>query len=199
MLKHTRVSSVPDTMRMSAALARPGADPRAWVSYAIVTAVGVDEEGVFADVTMVPTMDPVVARVGAEYAGPGFGLYAPLEVNDEILVGIPSGDPQHGVVVLRRLSSASDPLPDAAVAHQRDVVLVVKPGASLRIVVSGGGKVVLGDADADDPILRRSDLDAAIDVFNAHLHTGVTTGSGSSGPPDSSMVSPAGSPKVVSS
>jgi hypothetical protein len=144
MLKNSRAVGTIDVSRLAAAVRGPGIDSRTWVSLAIVNAVKMDsDEGVFVDVTLMPSRRPEVARVGQEYAGPGFGLHTPLQVDDEVLVTAPDGDPDNGLVVTRRLHSASDPPSQEAVDNPQDVVLVVKEGQSVRIITSGGGSVIL--------------------------------------------------------
>lgn len=168
MLKNSRVSGTLDIGRLGQALARPGMDTRTWVSLAIVKAVHVDaDEGVFVDVLCVPLKHKGTARLGCEYAGNGFGMYAPLEVDDEVLVEAPSGDPDEGLVVTQRLHSPSDPPPSELVDNPTDVLLVVKPGRTVRIVTSGGGKVVLGGADATEAVAFHSAIEALKEVLDA--------------------------------
>jgi hypothetical protein len=165
MLKLTRKTGIPDTIRIAAAMRVPGIDPRTWVSYAVVTAVGVDDEGAFADVTTMPTHGQYTARVSSDYAGPGYGFYVPIGVDDEVVVEAPDGDPLNGLVVTGRMHSASDPLPDDAQANPDDLVLVVKPGQSLRISVAGGGKVYVGSSTASDAAVRGTTYRAAEDSY----------------------------------
>lgn len=144
MLKHSRVSKHIDIGGLSRAVARPGIDTRTWTSLAIVTAVTIDPtEGVFADVLLLPSEDTYCARVGAIYAGPGFGLYAPLEVDDEVVVEAPSGDPQGGVVITHRLHSPSDPPPPEIAARSTDFLLLAKENTTVRIATQGSGDVVI--------------------------------------------------------
>jgi hypothetical protein len=133
-------------------------DPRAWCSLAIVQSVVVDEaEGVFCDVLLMPSKRRETARLGAAYAGSGWGLYAPPMVDDEVLVSAPSGDPALGLVITSRLWSPADVPPADAATHPEDVLLTVRPDKSLRLVVSGGGKVILGTADASRGVARLDD------------------------------------------
>jgi hypothetical protein len=133
-------------------------DPRSWCSLAIVQSVVVDEaEGVFCDVLLMPSKRRETARLGAAYAGSGWGLYAPPMVDDEVLVSAPSGDPAQGLVITSRLWSPADVPPADAATHPEDVLLTVRPDKSLRLVVSGGGKVVLGTADASRGVARLDD------------------------------------------
>ena len=153
-----RASSQIDFAAMGRALARPGMDPRSWCSLAIVQSVVVDEaEGVFCDVLLMPSKRRETARLGAAYAGSGWGLYAPPMVDDEVLVSAPSGDPAQGLVITSRLWSPADVPPADAATHPEDVLLTVRPDKSLRLVVSGGGKVVLGTADASRGVARLDD------------------------------------------
>jgi phage baseplate assembly protein gpV len=153
-----RASSQIDFAAMGRVLARPGMDPRSWCSLAIVQSVVVDEaEGVFCDVLLMPSKRRETARLGAAYAGSGWGLYAPPMVDDEVLVSAPSGDPALGLVITSRLWSPADVPPADAATHPEDVLLTVRPDKSLRLVVSGGGKVVLGTADASRGVARLDD------------------------------------------
>ena len=140
-----------DTGRLGEAVARPGMDTRVWISLAIVTDFHVDPaEGVFVDVTLMPSGLPDTARVGACYAGAGFGVFAELKVDDEVLVAAPSGDPAAGLVVLRSLWSAADPPPTEAApgvvllrAEKGVKVHVVTDGADVLVEVRGGGKCII--------------------------------------------------------
>lgn len=178
MLKHTRVTGIPDVTRMGAAVSRPGIDPRTWVSYATVTAIGIDTEGVFVDVVLLPSRDPGTARLGSNYTGPGYGLYLPIGLGDEVLVEAPNGDPQHGLVISTRLHSPSDQLPQDAIDNPTDVVLVAKASTSIRMVVSDGGKLYLGSSSASDDAVRgttyRQAEDELLNAMNATM-TALTT------------------------
>src|SRR5713226_4453753 len=93
----SRVGTTPDFYRWGEALRRPGMDTRTWVSIAYVQAVKVDPvDGPLADVLLMPSEDQETARIGAIYAGNGWGIYAPLYKDDEVIVSAPSGDPDHG-------------------------------------------------------------------------------------------------------
>lgn len=153
----SRVTSGIDVNRLAAAVARPGIDPRVWVSYAVLTSDPVVElregqQDVLVDLLLLPSGQPETARVGAMYAGNGFGLYAPLHKDDEVLVVAPSGDPDEGLVVMQRLWSPADPPPSAVSENPLDVTLVVENGRSLRLNVSGGGKVYLGGSEDTQPV-----------------------------------------------
>jgi len=160
-----------DVQRLGQALARPGMDTRCWVCIASVKKFVLDDKhGPLADVLILSSSsstmgdDGVAAgdietvRVGPVYAGPGFGFYAPLDVDDEVLVAFPEGNPDHGGVIIGRLWSRSDPPPSTAVDNTADVCLHVKDGDSVRIVTSGGGKVLLGKVgEATKSVNREGD------------------------------------------
>ena len=144
MLRRSRVATGIDTMRLAQALRTPGIDPRVWCSLAAVTGDPVvDDGGVFVPVTLMPSGLETQARVAAAYAGPGFGLYAPPAVDDEVMVFVPDGEWDHGCVLGPRLWSASDPPPDDAKAHPTDFVLVTGTGTAIRFRAQGDGDVVL--------------------------------------------------------
>lgn len=185
-----RASSQIDFAALSRAMARPGMDPRSWCSLAIVQSVVVDEaEGVFCDVLLMPSKRRETARLGAAYAGSGWGLYAPPMVDDEVLVSAPSGDPALGLVITSRLWSPADVPPADAAAHPEDVLLTVRPDKSLRIKVQGGGnvilavdtgKVFLGSETGTEAVAKgeslKSYLDGIVGQLNGHTHTSAAAG-----------------------
>ena len=172
MLNRSRVSRVLDVARLGEALARPGMDPRTWVSYAIVLAYSVDPaHGPLARVKMLPGGLEDVARVAYDYAGNGFGLYAgSLKVDDEVLVAAPNGEPAAGLVVIRRLWSPADPPPQEAVDHPEDVLIHVEDGKTLRLTVSGGGRILLGGEDSAEAVPLGNTL---VEALTELLTTGV--------------------------
>jgi hypothetical protein len=185
-----RASSQIDFAALGRAMARPGMDPRSWCSLAIVQSVVVDEaEGVFCDVLLMPSKRRETARLGAAYAGSGWGLYAPPMVDDEVLVSAPSGDPAQGLVITSRLWSPADVPPPDAATHPEDVLLTVRPDKSLRIKVQGGGnvilavdtgKVFLGSETGTEAVAKgeslKSYLDGIVDQLNGHTHTSAAAG-----------------------
>jgi len=160
-----------DTGRLANAVSRPGIDPRTWISYAAVDAVGIDTEGVFVDVELLPTREKMTARLGTIYAGPGYGFHIPVGVGDEVVVGIPNGDPMHGPTILARMQSASDELSTDAQAHSTDLVLVIKDGVSIRINVAGAGKVYLGATNAVEAAVLGTTYRAHEDTMLSSIST----------------------------
>ncbi len=167
----SRVTSGIDVGRLSNAVSRPGIDPRVWVTYGVLTSEPyietVDgEQDIIVDVMLLPTMQDETARVGAMYAGNGYGFYCPLHEGDEVLVVAPSGDPDEGLVISQRLFSPAAVPPTEVVTNPEDVTLVVQEGKSLRLSVKGAGNVViaadqgqvkLGDESATQAVARVDD------------------------------------------
>jgi hypothetical protein len=76
--------------RLSALVARPGIDTRYHIVLAVIDKVRVDPvEGVFADVSFLPSEEPESALLGVPYAGNGFGFYCPIYEDDVVLIAIP--------------------------------------------------------------------------------------------------------------
>ena len=141
-----------DMARFSNAVSRPGIDPRIWVSYAVLTSEPYIEtvdgrQDVVVDLTLMPSLQEETARVGSIYAGNGFGFYAPMHKDDEVLVVAPSGDPDAGLVVIQRMWSPADPPPPEINASPEDVTLVVEEGKNLHLMTMGGGTIYLDALD----------------------------------------------------
>ncbi len=143
-LRRARVNTSVDIGRLSAGLARPGMDTRVWesVAYAQDESYLDPQHGIFVDVILAPTGEELTVRVGAEYAGNGFGLYlGTIHKDDELLVGVPLGDPSEGPVVLRRLWSAADKPPQEAIDHPEEILLVAEKNLNVRLIAKEDGKV----------------------------------------------------------
>lgn len=179
-----------DVAKIANAVSRPRIDPRKFVDLGVVTAVDVTAAGVHVDVT---TLDGVqeTAAVAPPYGGPGYGLHLPIDLDRMVVLAIPDGVFNAGARVVGTTWDAGDPPPADVLAHKEDVVLVVKPGQSLRLIVSKGASVVLeardggkirhGGDDANDPIIRKSDLDKVVETLNDLItkynrHTNPTNG-----------------------
>jgi phage baseplate assembly protein gpV len=160
--------TIPDVSMIARAIQRPGIDPRAWVSLALVQSVVVDTDGAFCDVLLVPSNRLHTARLGAAYAGSGWGLFLPPLVDDEVVVLAPDGDPSAGLVIVSRLWSQVDAPPTEAQANPEDAVLVVQPDKSLRLSVSGGGKVYIGGSDGTKAVAH-VDSDTSISLTPADI------------------------------
>jgi hypothetical protein len=183
-----------DVGRLGAAIARPGIDTRVWVSLA--AAVGecvVDPQngGVFVDLMLMPTGERCTARVPSVYAGVGFGLYAKIHLDDEVLVCVPSGDLAEGAVVVSRMWSASDPPPQQAQVTPDDVVLVVEQDKNLDVVPQGSGLINLGDAAPQDFVALAQKVLAELQRIQTYMNLVDTV---LRGPP---AVQPPGAPDVL--
>lgn len=144
-----------DTGRLSHLVARPGIDTRYHLTLAVINEVRVDpQEGVFADLSFLPSEEPETGMMGVPYAGNGFGFYFPLYEDDIVLVALPDGDPNAGPVIISRMwSSADRPMTEIQGAADTqnqgqyhpsdDVVLRAKAGANTRIIVSEGANVTI--------------------------------------------------------
>lgn len=164
MLK-SRIATTPDVNRLAKALERPGIDPRCWSCLAYVTKFNIDAEGPIVDVILMPERIPETARVGAEYAGPSFGIYFPIEKDTEVVVEFMNGDPDEGLVVTKRCWSKSDPPPQLARDNPEDIILVAKEGANIRIVTQGG-TVLIHDIDGEAKDLAfKSDVQEVVDAI----------------------------------
>lgn len=173
----SRVSTGIDMASLSEAMTRPGIDPRIWVSYGVLLGEPYIEtiegrQDVLVDVMLMPSGAEETARVGAIYAGNGFGFYCPLHTDDEVLVLAPSGDPDEGLVITQRLWSPADPPPSSLAANPEDVTLVVESGKNLRLNVQGAGniilqvdqgKVYLGSPEDTEPAAKATSLKGYLD------------------------------------
>jgi hypothetical protein len=159
-----------DTQRLGEAV-RGEVDTRIWSSLAIVRSVAVDKtHGSFAEVTLTPSGDTFTVRVGARYAGNGFGEWGPLAADDEVLVLFPSGHPEEGGIVTERLWSQADPPPPEAVKNPDDWLLRTKPGAGARMIAD---KDLLLQSENGAAALQASgDVAMSSDKGNASVKVG---------------------------
>lgn len=114
-----------DAATMGQALARPGMDPRQWVSYGIVDAdapghrcvIFKDENGdplksgPLVRVTLQPSGISVVCRVAGLVAGDGEAEWFPFVAGDEVVVVLPEGSERAPPVIVGRLNNGPDAWP----------------------------------------------------------------------------------------
>lgn len=114
-----------DSALFSQALARPGMDPRQWVSFGLVGAEAPTSRAVVYEgedgkplptgplvrVVLQPSGIPVYARVAAPVAGEGEGAWVPFVDGDEVLVALAEGSERAGATIIGRLSNAFDAWP----------------------------------------------------------------------------------------
>ena len=173
-----RVGTSMDVGRAAAAVRGPGIDTRTWFSLAIINAMTVTSEGAFAQVTLHPSGDVHNARCG------GSELWEPLNIDDEVVVAWPSGDPMEGLVVVRRLGSAADPPDKRVVNAPGDLWLVSKPGIPMH-VVSGDALELGAEKDvtvhsAGGDVTVASDSGAVTVTVGAGQSVTVNVGAGGS-------------------
>ncbi len=176
----SRVGTIIDTDRVAKMVARPGIDTRQWIGTAYVTTFEIDEEGPFVDIELLidGRLVPETARVGAIYAGPGFGVFMPLEKDDEVIVIAPDGLIDSGLVVVSRLWSKSDPPPDLARKNPFDLLFHAKEDAVVRLKATGKGTVIIeapkvfvrDEAGKTRPLAFLEELQAQINAFLNHIH-----------------------------
>jgi hypothetical protein len=107
-------------------MARPGIDPRQWISYGLVHATDPKDIVTFdaelgqpmVCVMLMPSRNEVHCRLSSVIAGNGEGEYHPFVKGDEVLVALPSGNEAAGPVIIGRLNNAFDRFPMDSVAGQ---------------------------------------------------------------------------------
>lgn len=139
-----------DIASLSAALQRPGIDPRAWVVWAVVLDIAYDaKHGMFADIKLLATGDIETMHIGSDYAGDDYGDYPTLDKDDVVLVAMPEGDAGNGAVFIKRVWSGSHKPPaefknassQEPTDPTEDRTIVVKPGHALRVVARDGATI----------------------------------------------------------
>lgn len=194
-----------DFSKLSKAMQRPGIDPREHISLAVVERVIYDsEEGIFADVTLIPSGVSDTAVVGSPYAGNQFGDWCPLHIDDIVLVATAGGDSGNGPVVVSRFWRKSDKPASQFKDSQNqddgddlpinDRVIVIEPGQNLLVQTSEGGKITLrssgsgnleilvnsgkvflGDTTATEPVALATTLKTYLDTLRTWLDAHVHT------------------------
>lgn len=125
-----------------------------------------------------------------------YGLTSKPTAGAEAVVLFPNGDRSHPLVIAvddrrYRLTALADG--EVALYSEHGQTVHLKADGSVEVT---GTEVRLAEASASDPVIRKSDLDAFVATYNAHVHAGVTTGTGSSAIPTSTQTAIAGSSKV---
>lgn len=128
---------------------------------------------------------PIVAEVPVVFPGAGSASITwPLAAGDEVLLVFSSSSLDRwlsrGGVVDPEDDRRHDLTDAVAIPGLRHGAL---PGAAIGAgVVVRSADIQLGSSAAADPVIRKSDLDAVIAQLNSHVHSGVSTGGGLSGP-----------------
>lgn len=152
-----------DAQRAGAALGFPGIDPRSWTAHGVVTKVVVDTTGHLVEVEL-DDGNREMAKAATPYGGDGYGAHFPYAVDDWVAIMYVGGDHGLGAVVVGMAWDGGQAVPTDVLEHPTDVVIVVRPGATCRVIVAGGGDVVIDARDNGRILLGSPDLDP--------LHTG---------------------------
>lgn len=164
--------------RIGGAVGFPGIDPRSWNAHGVVTRVIIEpatESGAGGHMLEVELDDGnrEICRVLTPYGGDGYGLHCPYVVDDWVAVMYLGGDHGLGPVVVGMAWDGGQALPADVLAHPSDVLLIVRPGSSCRIIVAGGGDVIIDARDDGRILLGSPDLDPL-----GTGHSGVVQGEG---------------------
>ncbi len=163
-----------DLNLLSEALARPGMDPRVWVSYGLVAPETADHKSVEFDAPWGPTvwvvLQPhrqiVACRVAGHVAGNGEGEWAPFLAGDEVLVVVPEGDTRAVPVIVGRLNNELDVFPEYVAGQKTDSNLFsfrrqlgsyLIEGDSAIILRSAGTGAMIGIDETGNLTLRNGD------------------------------------------
>jgi hypothetical protein len=201
----------PDYNRIANAVSRPGIDPRSWVCMARVdededAIVWDDALGWLVDVTFVgggsDGEGPINCRVASPSQGSGVGVSRPQRPNGLVIVLIPNGDPNDDAIIVGQLHDVDDftvpsevngdtivetDASDGEVAAD-ETHITVAPGEDLdqqwRNARITADAMVLGAPEADQPFVRGTDLDDALDDLAdaiSDIVTAINTGLAAAG------------------
>jgi hypothetical protein len=137
---------------------------------------------VLVDVELQPSFVRCTARLGGLGGGAGRGFWAIPPVGAEVIVLVPDGDLEAGPVIVGAESSGQ--VPDGL---GPTTFVICAPAGGQLLVHDGTAGEAVALATMDDVTSVRDSLDAAVTVFNAHVHpapggTTSATGTPQSGP-----------------
>lgn len=119
----------------------------------------------------------------SQMIGSGWGIVAPLAVDDQVLVVPQEGNAEHGVIVG---SCFSDQQLPPKTAKSGEMWIVHKSGSFLKFMEDGTIQVK-GDLHVDGQVISTKEVvanDGGSAVhLSTHKHDGVTSGAEQSGPP----------------
>ncbi|HEX6022561.1 MAG TPA: hypothetical protein VFZ00_11240 [Solirubrobacter sp.] len=121
------------------------------------------------------------------FSGVGFYARPPAGANAEAIVAFPGG-PSNPVVVASRDEATRKAVAGAAL---QDETFVFNSKVAIRCTASGLVQIYLLGGPTPVQLALKSDVDAVISAYNAHKHTGVSTGVGISGAPQPGDHAPA--------
>lgn len=136
--------------------------------------------------------------IATQWAGAGWGFFAPIPVGTQVIVVFSECNAEIGLIVGALFHDAMRPLD----CPEGEAWMVHEGGAFLKFENSGrvymkapegfeleGDTNITGALTVTGDVTDRTDdnsvtVKALRDAYNAHHHTGVDTGSGTSGPTD---------------
>lgn len=157
-----------DVARVREAIKGAGIDPRYWVSYGSVAAVGdngdidysdptvvhIAPDGTYCDVVLHPSQLAVTCRYVGMQGGPGVQVISPIHVGDEVLVVLPAGSPSGPPCIVQVMHSNYAKVPlgedrkplfqnDRVLVYAKDVPIDLRTGGGTRLQVDPDGTATL--------------------------------------------------------
>lgn len=182
-------------------------DKRVWVDVGVVRLFDgetshfeLDGEDLLVDVEIGAEAAPTLCRMATYAGGVGGGVWRVPPVGTEVLVAVPMGDYDADPVIVAVLPSGALPegIDEQTLVIASPKVRIDAAGGDITIVAAGN--VRLGALDAAHPAARGDTLQAAlnafIDLFNTHVHSGGVLVGALTGVP--SVLSPESGPDALS-
>ena len=152
----------------------------------------------YAEVTLRPEGDEIVARVGTPGAGAGVGWYMPLDFGCRVAVEFVDGDPNDAVII-GRLWDEQCAMPDDVAGVQTGaagkVGQVSGPAPAWQFIKTAQGQLLAIETGSNGDIVIHSGASVNMKVGGTgafHLEGAVHLGSGPTSPPQGATVGPAG-------
>jgi hypothetical protein len=141
--------------------------------------VAISDDDVLVDVVLQPTLQDITCRLAA-------GVWVVPAVGEEVIVVLPEGEMAFMPTIVAILSSGSAPTTQGPAQGR---IAIVRP----EVVVhdGAGGAAALAMLSSLQATVAK--LNALIDKYKNHTHTGVTTGTGTSGLPSDATITHADS------
>lgn len=131
-----------------------------------VDEVYLQNDGVYADVTLIPSDFQVRGKMISIYAGNGYGLYLPLQKDNIVVVGYTDGDASSEVLILGSLHTSKNTSPLLPETHTSDGKTF--SGSSVMSFYTEEGTPIQFYAKAA-PIVSISDSDYAVKSLEASV------------------------------
>lgn len=134
-----------------------------------------DEDGHFAMIAMGAEEEEIAVARAMLYVGDMFGMFVPLEKDQEVPVFIPANDTNRTPITFGVLGANNHKVPDDVLENPDDFWLIMKPGQNVRIRTSGDTNetsivsklVKLGSEDPDDKVVMWSELKKILANFKS--------------------------------